>query len=534
MPTSLGELRTALPSVYQVSSNGSRTEIDASFELTDQNTFGITLPNGYNPDHSLRIDPLIYSTFFGGSGDDCWIKPSKDEDNNFTCSGFSLSNNFPVVGGVYQPISRGMYDIIVTKFNHTFSQILYSTYLGGRNDEYSFGGVCDSIGGFLLAGWTYSPDFPTTTNSYQRTNRGQSDGFVAHLNNTGSVLLWSTYLGGSSEEIVWDIKKVSDESIVVTGRTDSQNFPTTPGCFDSQIGSDSSFDCFVTRVSNNGTQLLFSTFLGGSSFEAGNCLNVEHNDDIVVTGITGSSDFPTTTGVYDTSYNSGDGDCFLTRLNSSGTQLVFSTYLGGSGHDNGNTTIIDPIGGYVVTGWTASTDFPMTPNAYDSTFNGIEFDLFITRINSAGSSISYSTYLGGSGYESLVNISFDRFGNFVFSGATDPVFPTTPNAFQPVYNGGIDDGYISILSCTNSQMLYSSYFGGSLTDEIWYSQFDSNGELIVIGNTMSSDFPVTATAYDTSHNGSWDCFYARLLVQYDSSPEYDSQQIPEKFELYPN
>src|SRR5439155_1546373 len=212
----------------------------------------------------------------------------------------------------------------------------------------------------------------------------------------------------------------------VTGLTDSADFPTTAGAFaTSANGCD---DAFVTKLNPLGTSLLYSTYLGGSGADEGLGIAVDGAGNAYVTGQTGSTDFPTTAGAFATSFNGGD-DAFVTKLNPLGTGLLYSTYLGGSGADEGLGIAVDGAGNAYVTGETDSTDFPTTAGAFDTSANG-GFDAFVTKLNPLGTSLLYSTYLGGSGSDCGSGIAVDGAGNAYVTGSTGSAnFPTTPGAF---------------------------------------------------------------------------------------------------------
>lgn len=238
---------------------------------------------------------------------------------------------------------------------------------------------------------------------------------------------------------------------------------------------------------------------------------------LTVVGVTGSSDFPTTPGAYDTSYSGGPNDAFVTRLNASGSMLIYSTFLGGSGDEWAYSLALDISGAATVVGGTTSPDFPTTPGAYDTTFNGgtTYGDAFVTRLNSAGSSLLWSTFLGGSSDDWAEDLALQSSGEVTLSGATSSRnFPTTPAAFDTSYNGagpyGIGDGFVARLNSTGSTLVYSTFLGGTGFESAYGVALDNQGVGTVGGATMSSNFPVTPGAYDTTYNGGYDVFISRL------------------------
>ena len=226
--------------------------------------------------------------------------------------------------------------------------------------------------------------------------------------------------------------------------TSSSDFPTTIGAYDTSYGGDR--DAFVSKLNSDLTNLLASTFLGGSERDHGGAIAIDQNGNIYAAGHTDSSDFPITTGAYDTSYG-GYGDAFVSKLNSDLTNLLASTYLGGSSDEWGNSIVLDPDGNVFLAGDTESSDFPSTPSAYDISFNGVNSDTFVSKLNSDLTNLLSSTYLGGTFDEWGNSIATDSSGNIYLAGETNSSdFPTTTNAYDTSYNGGYGDAFISKLN----------------------------------------------------------------------------------------
>src|SRR5215204_2381432 len=272
----------------------------------------------------------------------------------------------------------------------------YSTFLGGGAfDEGS--GIAVRDGRAYVTGETSSTDYPTTTGAFDRTFNGDRDAFVTKLNASGSALAYSTYLGGTSTEFSADIAVDGMSRAHVTGQTRSADYPTTTGAFDRTFNGGIA-DAFVTKLNASGSALAYSTFLGGtdSTDEVDQGLGIAvRNGTVYVTGESASADYPTTSGAYDTSYNGGSSDVFVTKLNASGSALAYSTFLGGTNDDIGwDIAVLD--GRAYVTGQTASADFPTTTGAFDRTFNGGTFpgDAFVAKLNASGSALAYSTFWG--------------------------------------------------------------------------------------------------------------------------------------------
>jgi hypothetical protein len=388
-------------------------------------------------------------------------------------------------------------------------QLVYSTFIGGSNNDYPSEMALDSARNVYITGNTYSSDFPTTPAAFDTSFNGVSDVFVTKLNYTGSALNYSTYLGGGDSE--WDNYIAIDSSgnAYITGRTLSIDFPTTVGAFDTTLNN---WDFFVTKLNPSGSALVYSSFLGGSAIEIAGEIAVDGSGNAYVTGGTGSSDFPTTVDAFDTTWN--NGDAFVTKFNDSGSALLYSTFLGGSGGENGLELTLDSSGNIYIAGLTQSPDFPTTPGAFDTTNNNASTDIFITKLNAAGSALLYSTYLGGNNLEVIRGSAVDSSGNIYLTGYTDSSdFPTTAGAFDTTYNGGIFtiyDGFVSKLNASGSVLVYSTYLGGSSDDYGYGIALDNAGNAYITGLTYSSNFPVTLNAFDTTHNGGMDGFISKL------------------------
>ena len=273
------------------------------------------------------------------------------------------------------------------------------------------------------------------------------------------VLVYSTFLGGGSADLGEDIAVDGAGSAYVTGSTVSADFPTTAGAAETTLAGSS--DAFVTKLDATGSRLVYSTYLGGNVFENGNGIAVDGAGSAYVTGFTTSADFPTTAGAAQTTYGGGDIDAFVTKLDATGSGLVYSTYLGGSDNDGGNEIAVDAAGSAYVTGETGQTiDFPTTAGAFQTAPAG-STDGFVTKLDVTGSGLVYSTYLGGGNTDFLFDIAVDAAGSaYVTGGTTGAAFPTTAGAFQTNYAGGTFDAFVTKLNATGSGLVFSTFLGG--------------------------------------------------------------------------
>ena len=383
--------------------------------------------------------------------------------------------------------------------------LAYSTYLGGSGTDEGFGVAVDAAGSAYVTGFTDSTDFPTTPGAFDSTGPGgETDAFVTKLSPTGSSLLYSTYLGGGDEEEARGVGVDAAGSAYVTGTTDSADFPTTPGAFDTTFnGGD--IDAFVTKLSATGSSLLYSTYLGGGSGEQGRGVAVDAAGSAYVTGFTSSANFPTA-AAFDTALG-GTDDAFVTKLSPTGSSLVYSTYLGGGSFDSGSAAAVDASGSAYVSGHTNSTDFP-TAGAFDSSLGGTQ-DAFATKLSPTGSSLLYSTYLGGSGGENGNGVAVDAAGSAYATGFTSSADFPTAGAFDATLGGG-GDAFATKLSSTGSSLLYSTYLGGGGFEVGLGVAVDAAGSAYVTGQTSSGDFPTTTGTFDSSLGGAQDAFVSKL------------------------
>ena len=295
------------------------------------------------------------------------------------------------------------------------------------------------------------------------------------------VLSYSTYLGGAGDDYAYGIAVDSSGNAYVIGCTNSINFPTIPGAFQTSYGG-GNYDAFITKLNAAGSALVYSTYLGGSSEDgAFNGIAVDASGNAYVTGYTYSSNFPTTPGAFQTSGGGGTRDAFVAKLHVAGSALVYSTYLGGSDYDVAWDIAVDAAGNAYVTGQTHSSNFPTTPGAFQTSYGGGAYDAFITKLNAAGSALLYSTYLGGSDYDEGSGIAVDATGNAYVTGLTYYFnFPTTAGAFR-TSPAGYYDAFVTKLNAAGSDLVYSTYLGGSSADGGYGIAVDATGNIYVTG-----------------------------------------------------
>jgi hypothetical protein len=356
-----------------------------------------------------------------------------------------------------------------------------------------------------LSGNQVAMPFASPIPNLQSISNTQS--LIPNSESGASDLLYSTFLGGSYDDYGNTIAVDGSGAAYITGWTNSSDFPTTPGAFGMTYNGGYS-DAFVVKLNAAGSTLAYATFLGGSCYDFGYAIAVDESGVAYVTGLTGSYDFPTTPGTFDTGYNGGANDAFVVKLNAAGSTLAYATFLGGSSSDEGHAIAVDGSGAAYITGWTYSSDFPTTPSAFDTTFSG--GDAFVVKLNAAGSTLAYATFLGGSNDELGDGIAVDGSGAAYVTGYTySSDFPTTPGAFDTTHNGN-HDAFMAKLNAAGSALAYATFLGGSSSDDGHAIAVDGAGAAYVTGYTYSSDFPTTPGAFDTTYNGNYDAFVVKL------------------------
>lgn len=497
------------PIVYQML-EGEKKFLEGNFVLLANNEVGFALGD-YDLTRELIIDPVLeYSTYLGGVGTTIANAIAVDKSGNAYVTGSTTSTNFPTARGAFQTSFGGVADVFVTKVNAAGSGLVYSTYLGGSGNDQANGIAIDSIGNAYVTGSTTSINYPITVNAFQRFLNGPTDAFVTRLNAAGSALIYSTYFGGSFNEIGFGIAVDSDQSAYVGGFTSSPDFPTTPGVFQETINGIAS--SFVAKFDLFGN-LLYSTYFGGTTTQQALSIAVDHYQSVYITGSTTSIDFPTTSNAFQTAYGGGIANAFVAKFNSSATELIYSTYLGGSGSEQGNHIALDNDNHLYVVGGTSSPDFPVTAGAFQTYSSTLSPNGFVTKLDISQTSLVYSTLLGGSnGGTGARGVVVDNEGNaYVTGSTTSNNFPITADAFQSAISEQ-NTAFVAMFNSAGSDLIYSTYLGGdsgtgnSISNGI---ALDSSNNFYVAGRTTSSTFPTTR-AFQTLLAGPINAFVTKF------------------------
>jgi hypothetical protein len=525
LASSAGDVLLHKPVAYQ-QKDGARQPVDARFVLQAHNQVAFELGN-YDRSRELVIDPSVsYATYLGGTLEDDAYGIAIDTNGDAYVTGQTKSTNFPTVAGAYKTTNAGGFDVFVTKISADGSTLIYSTYVGGSGDDSGNAIAVDGSGNAFVAGGTgSSTNFPTTTG--QTTFGGGSlDAFVFELASSGGTLTYSTYLGGSGDDVATGLALAKDGSgdTFVVGSTGSLNFPTTAGTVQPAINGTS--NGFVTKLNSSGSARLYSTYLGGGTGDFASAVAVDTSNDAFVTGATQNSTFPTTPGAFQTTCstaancNGGLSDAFISVLKPDASGFVYSTFLGGSGADQGLGIAVDSAGDAYVTGLTQSSDFKLK-NAIQGTFGGGTQDAFVSALNPAGSALLYSTYLGGNQNDAGAGIAVDTNKNVYVTGQTASTNFPTVSATQGTPGGG-NDAFVTQINPSGSAYVFSTYLGGSLNEDstavgpsfspVGAIAVDSAGaNIYVAGNTASTNFPKVA-AEQPANGGGTDAFVAKYSL----------------------
>jgi hypothetical protein len=371
---------------------------------------------------------LVYSTYIGGVFHDYGYAIAVDGSGNAYVTGYTESASYPVTPGAFQTTKGGGYDVFVTKLNETGTALVYSTYIGGSNNDVGYGIAVDGNGNAYVTGYTESTDYDVTSGAFQTTRGGYRDVFVTKLNETGTALVYSTYIGGSGGDEGYGIAVDGSGNAYVTGYTWSTDYDVTPGAFQTKNGGGR--DVFVTKLNATGTALVYSTYMGGSNNDEGYGIAVDGSGNAYVTGWTLSTDYDVTPGAFQTK-NGGGRDVFVTKLNATGTALVYSTYIGGSGEERGYAIAVDGSGNAYVTGYTESRNYDVTPRAFQTTNEGKQ-DVFVTKVCHP---ITLTSAPGTDNQTVSVNMPITPI-TYSTTGATGASFSGLPPGVTGTFSGG--------------------------------------------------------------------------------------------------
>jgi len=522
------------PVVYQ-EVNGTRQQIAGSYVKKGAHEVGFQVAS-YDAGKTLYIDPVFsFSTFFGGNANNYAKAVAVDASNNIYVTGYTESTTFPTTGGVYSATSPSCSfdrpDVFVTKISSA-GAIVYSTYVGDNNTaDKGYAIAVDASGNAYVTGETYYPGSGTTFPNVNGLTTSSGGAIFFKLNAAGSALLYSTSMTTGSSAVGYGVAvDGSGNAYIVGGGVIPSVFPfwrsSAPysSFSNTLIGPGGNYEAFILKINTTASgdgSLVYAIRFGGWDAENAYAVAVNGSGEAYVTGYTTSNDFPTAgtpaqagCGT-DNNCNTRVRDVFVSKFNAAGNAMVYSTFIGGSAAETGFAIAIDGSGNAYVAGSSASTDFPTTVGAYQ-TANAGNIDAFVFKLNSTGSALVYSTYLGGASWTDIAyGIALDSAGNAYVAGDTGSSnFPTTTDAIQPARASTNNQAFVSVLNPAGTALLYSSYLGGTGYtaggDKAFGVAVDGNGDVIVVGQTDSTDFPVSNAFQSTQGGGQFDGFVAKF------------------------
>ncbi len=522
LETELGAIRMGLPTSWTVSSDGSTSPVESSYHRLDQERFGFAM-SGRDSALPLVIDPGVeWATYIGGTGFEVVLRTKCAPNGNIYVCGITDSLDFPTTVGVYQQAAPGSEDGFVSVYDPTGATLLHSTYIGGAERDGVGGMDIAQDGGVVVAGYSFSADFPTTAGALQQTKGAGVDGFVARFDASLTTLEYSSFLGDAGSgggDWTTDLEIDATGAWNVCGVTRSADFRVTPGAFQTTFAGGA--DVFVTRIvpgGNGASDLVWSSFLGGSMAEtrAGSAagtpegtqspdIGVGADGSVTIAGVTNSVDFPTTPGAFRETPILGGRDAFVARLSQDGSSLDYATLIGGTNIEISSGLALDGAGRAIVAGATFSGDFPVTPGALQQAhaLPGTD-DAWVIVLNADGTDLDYGTLLGKQQPDYALCVDADASGVITVGGATQsPGFPTTAGAAQPMSGGGLD-AFLTRLDPSRvgpAQLISSTFFGGALGEDIWALDLIGSRSVAVGGATSSLDLPVTPGSPGASYAG---------------------------------
>jgi hypothetical protein len=521
--TPVGGMTDEKPYAYQ-EVEGQRVEVPAAYALTGEGAggrqrYGFRV-GSYDRSKPLLLDPavLVYAGYLGGAAQEEGEDIAVDGAGNAYVTGLTASTEatFPETVGPDLSPNGGSVDAFVAKINAAGTALIYAGYLGGAGFDAASGIAVDRAGNAFIVGSTASTEatFPVKVGPDLSYNGGSNDAFVAKINAAGTALVYAGYLGGAGFELGNGIAVDGAGSVYVTGTT-SSNQATFPVKVGPDLSSNGGADVFVAKVNAAGTTLDYAGYIGGAALDQGNDIAVDGAGNASVVGNTASSDatFPVKVGP-DLSFNGPDGDAFVAKVNAAGTALLYAGYLGGAGVEIGLGIAVDGRGNAYVTGATTSTEatFPVKVGP-DLSFNGGRGDVYVAKVNAAGTALDYAGYIGGDLREWGNDIAVDAAGNAYVTGFTTSTEATFPVREGPdLSHNGSEDAFVAKVNVAGATLVYAGYIGGASDDEGFGIAVDGAGNAYITGFTFSNEatFPKRVGPYLSFNGGTDDAFVAKV------------------------
>ncbi len=524
--TAHGMLRQPAPRSWEVLPDGSMRPVACRYRILGSNCYAFDV-EGHDGRSLLVIDPVVqWATFVGGTGAESGNVVAVVPNGDVVVAASSLSVDYPFTPGAFDVVSDSINgDGTITRFTADGAGLVYSTFYGGSGLDGAFAIEILADESVLVGGVTGSSDLPVTPGAFDSTYGGggtTGDTFVARFTADGTDLVFSTYLGGELGDAPYDMALAPDGTIVLAGRTCSDDFPTTPGAYSTV--ENGHCDGFITAMSSDGSSLVFSTYLGASGINAEDLLtgvDVEPNGSVVVVGTTMENDYPTTPDAAEPTATGTGKKGVLSRLSADGGTLLYSSYMGtvfAPGKFIPNFVRVDADGTLLVIGEMLGGIFvgpglPATEGSFQPTKPGGS-DPFISRLDPSGKTFLKSTYVGSIGNDYLDAVHIDPAGRIYLGGQAKAGFPITPNAFDSAVNTSCGaDGFVAVLEPDLTTYRYGSFIGNSTISCTMVDSVTSDGcgGLVVTAWEAGPTWPTTTGAFDTTYNGgSSDAWVARL------------------------
>jgi uncharacterized protein (TIGR03437 family) len=506
LETAAGIIRHRRPQAYQTI-HGVRRSVAVSFQIDSASTVSFRLGD-YDRAHPLVIDPVLaYGTYLGGSSTDLGQAIAVDSQGYVYLAGQASSIDFPRTPGSVPGSNPRENDSLafVTKLDPTGSRIIYSTLLGGSDYDIANGLAVGSDGSAYIVGETKSDNFPATSGALQRNKAGDRDAFIAKLSPDGASLMYASFLGGDEIDIGTAVAVDAAGSAFITGVTYSEDFPTTEGAYGRRYAAER--DVFVAKLTADGSRLLYSTLIAGSGIDLSNAIAIDASGNAYFAGLT------------DARRANGVADAYCAKLDPQGAKLLYIKLFGGAGLEEATAVAIDAAGNAYLTGSTYSKDFPATPGALQTQSKSpvfmigspVGYDAFVAKIDSRGENLLASTYLNGTWSSRGQAIAVAADGTILVAGYThSPDFPITADALPPPPNDNQFKGFFAQLNATAGELLYSTRFGGSSSDQGWGLALDPAGDAYVTGFSVSPDLPTSEGVVQPRNRGAFDAFLLKF------------------------
>lgn len=512
--TSIGETVHRDLVAYQII-NGKKNIVPCSFVLDKSNDNKISFKLGnYDKTSPLVIDPLIWSSFLGGGAGESINDMAVDANGNTVVVGSTDSSNFPTTVGAYKRTFANWREgskTFISRIAANGSSLLFSTFLGGSDTDVGYGVTFDPSGNIIVCGISASTNFPTTSGVYQRTRASNSstpfDGYITKINTAGNALIASTYIGASNHDYLFDVASNAN-GIAVTGYSRSSTYPITAGAY--QPTPKASSTGIISVLTQNLQSLTASTYLGG--WCEGNAITYDNSGNVLVAGVVYDDSLPTTSTAFKRAINGLGGDGFVAKLNSSLTQLSFSTYIGGFWLDDANGIASDPFNGIYVCGSAGSFDMLTTAGAYDRSYNSVRgssyfgateevFDGYVLKVNGNSNTLEFATYIGGKQSEGFRSIVVDNSGNSYLTGYSYSAdYPATSCCVDSSQNGKTD-AVMTILNASGNGIIYSTFIGAGGSEFGRAIARDNAGMIYVAGTVDTMLFHTTQGTFQTIRGG---------------------------------